>query len=332
MHDLASAKPATIDQLFSSENAFIRETLFKDPKFAPFRFVSDALLTFIFSEKNRLALNEETRIVKDTTGFVHLYNAKDDCYHPKYFEPFDLIGLWIPSSEGNFFSIREESEQTPLIRKGPQDEKEILFLIHPKSVTLFEDLIQKYAHTQVAIPALSLSSFRTLLIAIPKTTSLPQYAFVKVSLDENIGGTRRILSLKECAGSVATAAVVSSQSGNIAFMKEDFSFVINNAGMIHRPIPECLLDPDSKLKVIPFFSLFGVKNRELLDLLIRQSCKGPTEFVVDCLIKPIARVVVDMLYIKHKSLEIHGQNLLLMLNTNASGQLDIHLMYRKRQI
>jgi len=58
----------------------------------------------------------------------------------------------------------------------------------------------------VVVPALSLSSFRTLLVALPNE----QYAMVKVSLDEKIGGAVRLLQHKP---------------SKIAYLVENFSFV-----------------------------------------------------------------------------------------------------------
>ena len=220
--------------------------------------------------------------------------------------------------------------------------KEILFLVHPKSEDLFAPLMKKYASKQVTVPALSLSSFRTLLIAIPGTHSLPQYAMVKVSLNETIGGVLRILHLRECARSVATTEILQSKPSEISFIQENLSFVSNSdllspecakafregAGMIYRPIPDCLSNSCPNEYIIALFALFGSRNRPLLDRLIQQSKKTPTEFIVDSILNPLANAFIDLLYFHHVSIEAHGQNLLLAINTSDPDDVKIKMMYR----
>ncbi|MEI8365593.1 MAG: IucA/IucC family protein [Parachlamydiaceae bacterium] len=341
--DQSFDKPATADRLFAFERAMLKARLVEEPQFAPFRFLPDPLLTFLCGEKSRLSMFAETRRVLGESGellggYGHHYEAKDDIYHPQKFEPFNVQGFWIPEAEGQIFSIQEFSEASPLIRRMANGEREILLLVHPKSERLFADLMARYHISRVVIPALALSSFRTLLIAIPSRTSQPEYAMVKVSVDDVIGDVSRILSWKECAGSVAATAVIQDKLSKesipgFAVMKEDWSFALKEvglkgAGMIHRVIPECLLNPDSKEHVIPLFALFGGKNRELLDLLIRQSQKSPTQFVVDFLLAPLADIFIEMLYTKDVSLELHGQNVLLVIDTANPHDLKISFLYR----
>jgi hypothetical protein len=341
--------PQNLNEFFEKERKDLRNRLNNDPLFAPFRFLSDSLLTFLCGEKIHLALTPETRKVRNqngkvVSGYIHHYNCQEDSYHPNQLKPFDLKGFWVPIKEGQLFSIQQSPAACPLLRTT-DDETEILFLVHPKSESLFTPLMEKYADKQVLIPALSLSSFRTLLIAIPDEASLPQYAMVKVSLNEVIGEVLRIVPLKECAGSVATTAVFQnkvSSDHDLSFMREDFSFVPDTsllnpkmekaskvaAGMIHRPIPNCLSNPESSEYVIPFFTLFGYKNKVLLDLLVGQSKKTPTQFVVDSVLTPLAHIFVDLLYFKNISIEAHGQNLLLVLSNIHSNNINIKLMYR----
>jgi len=341
---------SNLEGLFASERRSLSALLNSTPALQPFRFLSNAMLTFLAAEKMHLAIIPEVRRVRDTNGdliggYVPPYNCQDDAYHPNKFMPFDVKGFWIPMTAGELFSIPRQSDSSPLLRTNKDGQKEILFLIHPKSETLFAPLMKEYVNTQITISALALSSFRTLLVAIPQKTSRPEYTYtmVKVSLNEVIGNVSRVVSFKECAGSIATTAVIQNKvsSNAIAFMEEDFSFIpddsllnlnvttakISGAGMIHRPIPACLLNPTTKY-VIPFFALFGSKNRPLLDLLIQQNTKTATEFVVDALLTPLAEVFIDLLYFKNISIEAHGQNLLLLLSNIDSRNMKIKLMYR----
>jgi hypothetical protein len=329
-----------IDQFFADERVTLRARLNNEPQFAPFRDLPDTMLTFLCGEKMRLSMTSESRDVLDSngkslTGITHHYNCSDDQFHPKHFEPFNIKGYWIPESEGQLFTA-DETSSCPLVRNGPSG-KEILFLVHPKSESLFAPLMEKYAEQKVDITALSLSSFRSLLIALPGPT--PQYTMVKVSLDEEIGGAPRILSLKECAGSIGTSAVLQQKPSKIAFVKEDTSFVPNTsllnfassnaqvkgAGMIYRAIPDCL---SGQQYVIPLFALCGTNNRPLLEALIQQSNKTPTQFVKDFLLTPLADALVDLIYRQHVSIEAHGQNLLIAIDTSNPDDVKINFVYR----
>lgn len=332
----------TVDQLFADERNALRTRLFSEPALAPFRHLPDGMLTFLCGEKARLSLTDDARRVWDgnnlVSGYTHDYHCKDDQYHPKHFTPFDIKGYWIPESEGQLFAT-QDAAKCPLTRNGPKG-KEVLFLIHPKSEHLYGPLMQKHAGQKVSVPALALSSFRSLLVALPG--GLPNYALVKVTLDEKIGGAQRLLSLKECAGSVGLTAVLQQKQSKIAFMKEDVSFVPNSdmldaqhthavekgAGMIHRVIPECLMSQDPHKYVIPLFALFGADNRPLLDLLIKQSKKSPTEFVREYFLRPLAAQLIDLIYFQHTSIEAHGQNLLLSIDTSQTDNLKISFIYR----
>lgn len=319
-----------VDQLFLAERAALRARLNSDPALAVFRNLSDAMLTFLWSEKTRLTLLADKRVLVDDQnvikgGYNHDNDCKDDIYHPKHFQPFNVKGYWIPESEGKLFAT-ESGSTCPLVRNGPQG-KEVLFLVHPKSESLYAPLIAKYGPTKMDVPALALSSFRTLVVALPTG-----YAMVKVSIDEKIGGAHRALTLKECAGSVGTTAVLQHKQANVQFLQENMSFVPNGsergAGMIHRVIPECLLRTESNKYIIPAFSLLGTRNRQLLELLIKQSNMTPTQFLRDVILQPLAELYIDLIYMKHISMEAHGQNLLLSIDTSQKDKVKINFIYR----
>jgi len=319
--------------LIEKEKLKIKEEIKTNPDFAFFQFLPDSFFHFLYGEKNRLSMIPETRRVWDeqklVSGYTHHYNCEEDQYHPKHFRPFELKGFWIPEEEGFFFSSQEMNDCCPLIRIN-NGKREILFFIHPKSENFFSSIIKKYAHNQIRAFALSLSSFRTLLVAIPKINCIrPDYVMIKVSLDAEIGGVSRILSLKECAGSVAATAILQKKSSKIEFMQDSFSFVLNTenqkkAGMIYRAIPDRL----SNQYVVPLFSLFGSKNKDLLDFIIQKSGQNPTECIVNKILKPIAEGFIDLLYFHHVSIEIHGQNLLLVIDISNPNDLKIELIYR----
>lgn len=91
-------------------------------------------------------------------------------YSPQVFKPFFLKGVWIPEEEGELFSIFSNDFKNPF-QRIKKNQKQFLFLIHPKSENLFFPLIEKYQKNQIEVPALSLSSFRTLLVSIPSKKS-----------------------------------------------------------------------------------------------------------------------------------------------------------------
>ncbi|WP_257283722.1 IucA/IucC family protein [Endozoicomonas sp. SESOKO1] len=325
-----------IDQLFQTDIQSCREQMNSSPLWNTFKALPDTFLAYIYAEKNRLAMAEESRYVVDdnqqiVAGFHHGYEASDDQYHPGTFRPFMIKGYWIPCSEGKRFQLRQGLCS---ITRTVESQNQILYLVHPKSTTLFAPLTRKYQHTQVDVPALALSSFRTLLIALP-VGSTTEFAMVKVSLNEKIGGVRRLLVQKECAASVAASAVLNNkQTGKFTCLEENLSFVpdarlldleeeavhLSGAGMIHRPVPELFTTEDHY--IIPLYALFGINNWPLLNTLIEQSQKTPTLFITDTLLRPIAEEMVDHIYSQRFYLEFHGQNVLLKLDKNDLSVID----------
>lgn len=333
-----------VEALFHRERSELRSLMNQDPAFAPFRDLPDSMLTFLCGEKQRLALAPNTRTIHNETGEIiggyscH-FSSPDDRYHPKVMSPFILEGYWIPQSKGELFTAVEL--EGPLVRSRG-GEIEILFLVHPSSQELYEPLRRKYAQEKVDIPALSLSSFRSLVIAVPQVIGSPVYTMVKVSLDQMIGGVERRLHRKECACSVATNALLQNRKETLRFFAEEWSFLpdrellnpnhsvaqARGAGMIHRPLPNWLMRPDCELYPIPLFALFGRKNWPLLKTMIQQSTMTPTEWIKDKLLMPFAEILVDHLFFQKTSLELHGQNLLLTITTDESCEAEIGFAYR----
>ena len=325
-------EPSPVDHFFHQELQAARAAMAGSPLWDHFRTLPDSLLTYLYSEKHRLAMTGETRCVVEhdqiIAGFGHSYVADHDQYHPGHFQPFIVHGYWLPMSEGQLFNLPSEH---CAITDGDQ----ILFLVHPKSTRLFAPLMEKYRHKQIDIPAIALSSFRTLLIALPDSG---EFTMVKVSLDQTIGGVRRLLHHKECAASVAFSAMLDGKStGQFTCLAEDVSFVpelinpddsqavLSGAGMIHRPIPHIFCDRDSH--IIPLYALFGVTNWPLLSALIEQSQQSPTQFITEALLQPLATAMVNHIYQQRFYLELHGQNLLLKL-TARQNHLDVAFIYR----
>lgn len=334
----------TVENLFLEAKNALRNQIDSDPNFVAFRGLPHPMLTFLHGEKQCLAMFPNTRTIHDISrkiigGYSSHYQSPDDAYHPKVMRPFDLLGYWIPITEGKLFAFQAPRGPLTRMRGGVQ---ELLFLVHPSSSDLYVPLNRKYAASCLRVQALALSSFRTLLLAVPQEHGSFAYEMVKISLDVEIGGVERRVHQKECACSVATTALLSQRSNSIDCLPEDWSFVpraelINpahkvaverGAGMIHRQIPEWLSNPDSKEHVIPLYALFGRKNWPLLRALIIQSRLTATDFIKTHLLQPFAELLIDHAVIQRTSLELHGQNLLLRISCPQENAVQIKFAYR----
>lgn len=180
-----------------------------DPLFIPFHGITISMFDFLIMEKLHLFMNDGTRKVVDEkgeiiSGYLQTFQHVEDEYHPQKFTPFMLSGYWIPEEEGDLFLIQEHFKSP--FRRQRDEKQEILFLVHPKSETLFFPLTKLYNDTKIEVPALSLSSFRTLLVSLPNNGNYI-LAFAKLSLDEKINNVSRIISKKESGGSIAASIV-----------------------------------------------------------------------------------------------------------------------------
>jgi hypothetical protein len=290
-------------------------------KESPFKDLSKPLKQFVRQEVNgsfECTLME--RLVVDESG------STVGGYHLKYYEPqinqdiIELKGYWVPTEEGNFYSVDDEV-CSALVREG-EGTKEVLFLVHPDSTSYFSPLIEKYQHREVKISALPLSSFRTVLVAIPFEGKY-RYEMVKTSLDREIGGTNRILSWKECACSVGSTAALENRSLPLTLFKDDFAFIPHphlvrenpekrGGGLIHRKIPDFFFRSKKERQIIPLFALFS-QDGKILKALFKKSHLTPTAFVKSQFLDKLASIIVEMIFHHQTSLEIHAQNLVLVI-------------------
>lgn len=328
----------------------IRQLFCSDSAFLPFRQLPAVLLDFLISDTLCMPVQHatgeqsvETRLIFDESGeeisgYRLVTKILWDDYHPYRLKPFLAEAVWIPQQEGETFFSDAHSQATslPFIRNN-SGITEVLFIVHPRSRLLFQPLLEKHRDRVTHVPALALSSYRTLLVALPNSgaaaTESPLYAMVKVSVDATVGNLRT-LSRKDALSSVAADAAIRSIANDVAddltIVSEPFAFVLppnllnaeiqapknaEGAGQIYRAIPKELFDEGGQ-RLIPFLSLKGISNRPLLQEMIRKSGLKPTEFVRNQLIKPLARIFSKFLYQKNISLEAHSQNLLLLLDAD----------------
>lgn len=315
----------------------------KGESFIPFQYIFSRyewIFRLIYHEKSLSDFPSETRAIRDLAGnplhggYVSCVEMPEDEYSPKQFKPFMLTGIWLPLEKGKYFSALKDLSECPLIKKH-EGRYYILFLIHPASEELYQDLLKKYHDKLLLIPALSLSSVRSLLIALTDKSGQTQPVFVKVSLNQFSNGIHRILTERECALSVANTIVLNKKIEQIRLNKTNFSLEIfedalayvpknYSHGMLYRIPPVSLLN--TTCYTMPLLALYGTKNIDTLKNLVKKNTtnNNATLFFKTRILEPYTRVLIELLR-KETSLEAHGQN--LMLKLNADDRI-IGLIYR----
>lgn len=327
----------------------IKDLISRDPRFIPFRhlFRHEPLLQFVYHEKCRFPdASSEDRIIYDEATQADVGGDRTntampiDEYHPGVFLPITLTGIWLPVNEGTLFTTLSNIHRCPLIKRQDNGQDVILFLIHPKSLHLYKDLLDHAPGPVQTFSALSLSSFRTVLVAVPNADGDFNPVMVKLSLDVMIQGVSRVLSTRECGLSVANSAVLSQKLASLAtddvralplnIIEDPLSYVPAGyqSGMLYRSLPS-FLDPqlpnEQGLYAIPLIALYGVKNRDLLQTLVKAHGGTVTECLTQCILNPFARVFIELLYHHQTSIEAHGQNLMLVLDHSSHI---VSLLYR----
>lgn len=320
-----------------------QQEILTNPTFFHFRRILSywPLLHFVIGEKRRFPrIGSDQRITLHpithaplNSGYELNLEMPEDEYHPGVFQPFALYAIWLPLSQGELFAINDDAlTACPLIRKTDNG-KEILFLIHPKSVPYYQALLDQHKEQVFKVDALSLSSFRSLLVALPIDSHHDQPVLVKVSLDVQIAGVRRLVDRRECALSVVNSELfqqrLKSSALPLRIMVDPMAFVPAGyrAGMLYRELPDAL-NPVLGLNaetVLPLLALLTVKNNDLFQFLVRQNGTTITEFLESKIIKPFAKIFIELLYLFHLSLQGHGQNLMIVVDDQGRVK---GLMYR----
>ena len=321
-----------------------------DSRYIPFReiFAHEPLQRLVYHEKclpgpiaeSRVIVNPETH--KITGGDSQDTSMPIDAYYPGVFLPFELKGIWLPLESGELFSTLSsiELQDCPLIRKRGHKDK-ILFLIHPTSEVLYAELLATHWESIITVSALSFSSIRSLLIALPNVVGGFDPVMVKVTLNQSSQGVYRVLTRRECALSVANSAILSrkllSDSSELTSAKlpleifqDPLAFVPTGYtnGMLYRKLPDFLnpkLANPEGLYAMPLLALYGEKNREWLKTLVKINGGNITHFLRDYFLNPFVHVFLTLLDKHETSIEAHGQNLLFMLDSTHHIQ---GLLYR----
>jgi|GEM_PF-3220490 len=329
-------KQSKIAAAFSVDQA--KDSVLTNPLFDPFRQIfsdNKALFKFIYHEKCRYPSTIPTdRVIYDPVtqnlngGYFSSPHAEVDDYHPSCFLPFLVKGIWLPLKEGRFYTGLNNVADCPLVKMQEDGSELILFLIHPKSEVLYQDLLAAHADSIVTVSALSLSSYRTLLIAMPNASGSFEAMMVKLSVDQEINGVSRVLTERECRLSVANSIILSKKLTELAqdsviaipplqIFEDPLAYVPVGceSGMLYRRLPEFLsADNAQGLYAIPFLALSGVKNRELMQELVTANGGTVTRFFKDHVFPLFVRSFIELLCHHRASLQVHGQNLLLVLD------------------
>lgn len=314
-HDLA---------LMPFRDLLTNEALFKCIYYEKYCVNSDILEDRVVSE-----IDAKTGTSKDVGGYRVNTQKPSDAYSPDKWQAFPITGVWLPIESCHMFTILDAFQECPLMSA---DEKKILFLIHPHSQVMYQQLLDDPLLEKENCFALSLSSFRSLLVAIPNQQEKFELAMVKVSLNQEIEGVRRLLSLQECQLSVANTAILRQKMQErtaagqenlpISFVEDVLSYVPKGyeevGGMLYRPLPACLRpsEEEKKIEVMPLLALYGVKNRDLFEKLVADSGLNLTEFLRQDLLAPLAKIFVELLLYHQISIQAHGQNLSIVLQDN----------------
>lgn len=335
---------SSLSELFANDRQKYRECMRGNPDFKPFSSMPDSLFSLVAAEKMRLSLFPTTRLIKrkdqnQMYGTLFTMDAKEDAFHPKELAPFELKGVWVPEYEGHLFAESLIEISSSMIRTSTKG-REILYLVHPKSEPLLNPLLKKYSSTEQKVAALALSSFRSLLISVESQEGQYQFAMVKVSLNEEINGVNRVVTLKESALSIGNSIIFKKKETMLNLFFETFSFVPKDeyldpplkqrpgAGMIERKIPDFLMDSQSKVFLVPMFALTGKNNSDLFNAILKAANKSATDFFMQNILLPLVEIQTDLLFKQYTSIEAHGQNLLLKIDTSNPSQPQFSLMLR----
>lgn len=311
MKEITTLNP--ICQFFDDQKIALRAKLSRESTFLAFEQIPDKWITYLCTEKIDVSVS------------------------------FLLKGYWIPENEGELFQA-DATSACPLVRIGLNG-KEVLFLVHPKSEALFAPLMAKYRQDEMFVSAIPLSCPQTFFVAIPQSGAKQTYTYavVKLSIDETLDGSIRLLPLKRCTSSVGTTVVFKHHHFPISFFNDDMAFVpdcrlvdpnheqgfLKGAGMIHRTLPDRMFDAELSNLIpsgmIPFRALFENAGG-FFDLL--ETSGQFIAPVVPLLLEKWAEIGVNLLFHKNLSMEVHADNLFLAIYIDDSERIHTNFVYK----
>ncbi|MGZ3721727.1 MAG: IucA/IucC family C-terminal-domain containing protein [Bdellovibrionales bacterium] len=257
-----------------------------------------------------------SRIVDDHKLRSPEFNEQDPFYAPEAKNIFDLLGVWIPENQLQVFkSSRVDLQIREEFTRQTGNGKEYLFLIHPESMDLYEEILQKN-YERETFRAVATASSRSLLIWKRGDESRPMIG--KVSLNKEVGESLRTIKGTEAASSMGVSMTLGGTKDlpeNILIMDETMSMIpvgMERGAMILRSFPPEFFS--GKTQFFPLFALYGDKNPGLLLNLLKRAKTDPAEYVRAHIIAPFVKLWAKMAVDQGILLEPHAQNILMEMS------------------
>lgn len=206
-------------------------------------------------------------------------NTQDPQYLPENKRVFDVLAVWMPESDLKVFSSSADNFSKDFVRTR-NGKKEILFLIHPESMDLYQKWIDA-GYEKTYFKAAATSSSRSVLMWQAGKEHMPFVA--KLSLNKTIAKADRRVKGAEVAKSVGTSETLEGAKdlpSSMLVMRETFGAIplgMERGGMILRELPKEMLSGESHF--IPLFALYGDKKPGYLLWALRQS-KEPAQNII----------------------------------------------------
>ena len=150
----------------------------------------------------------------------------------------------------------------------------------------------------------------------------------KLSLDATIGltennlgeisGISRRVTRKDAKNAVANSLLCEKKYQNNVNFRLKVTPYVTEKMVMQQFLEMLLLFKRENSVAIPFFSILEPKTK-LLNLLIEKSGLSAKEFITAKIITPLAEMVVEQLFCNKMSVEIHPQNLLLLVDKETGA-------------
>jgi hypothetical protein len=248
-------------------------------------------------------------------------------YRPEWETSFNLVSVLLPTDE--VVIVQTNAERPYDLIAGLEGRSRVRFMIHPKSLPAFLPYLDSAVY-ESPLKATPLGSYRSVIAWKPDSDRPPFN--LKVSLDVEIGGARRMLSKGQIQSAAITSLILKQgdpkrfTAAGINIIDEPYSVYLKNFeyGFTFRELPEL----PSGNTLIPLFSLYSIENenqKSLLSGIVRNSSQTPLNTLRDQLIRPLVRHFVFFAMTEGLVSEPHEQNVLVEMK---EGQLTGRFFYR----
>jgi hypothetical protein len=261
----------------------------------------------------------------DQSRLVALTNHQDPRYAPEAATTFQVKSYWVDAAKMHLFTGAGLTRDLAKVLLRTRDGKrQVRLLVHPESEGLYASFLRG-AERGEDLMATATASSRTLLLW-PRNQ--PAQAFMaKLSLDKEIGGTRRTISQGEVSRSLGVnntlqlAVRRSELPASFGFIPEVLSLIprgMEEGGMVVRALPRALVE--GQVKYVPLFALYAPSrdgSRPLLVDMIQRSGLPAKTFVQTKIIQPFVQQYLEL---ARQGIipEPHAQNVLLEVGRDGA--------------